>query len=101
MPEQSNAENAPHALPLQVRVPTEEEVGMFKDGSTVFSFLYPNQNQAIVDKMMSKKMTAFAMEMVPRISRAQVRPPRAPPLFPSHQRLMLTIPLLLAAAAGL
>jgi NAD(P) transhydrogenase len=38
----------------------------------VISFLYPVQNKATVDRIASRKATAFAMDMVPRISRAQV-----------------------------
>lgn len=43
-----------------------------KEGSTVISFLYPAQNKAIVDALVEKRVTAFAMDMIPRISRAQV-----------------------------
>jgi NAD/NADP transhydrogenase alpha subunit len=49
-----------------------DEVALLKEGSTLFSFLYPAQNKGLVDKLAEKKMTAFAMDCVPRISRAQV-----------------------------
>lgn len=42
------------------------------EGQTLISFLQPAQNKALVDKLAEKKATAFAMEMIPRISRAQV-----------------------------
>ena len=45
---------------------------MVKEGSTLISFLYPNQNKQIVEALAGRKATAFAMEMIPRISRAQV-----------------------------
>jgi NAD(P) transhydrogenase subunit alpha len=37
----------------------------------LISFLYPHLNPIIVKKMLEKKITSFAMELVPRISRAQ------------------------------
>lgn len=50
----------------------ESEVDAIRDGATVISFLYPMQNKHVVDRIASRKATAFAMDMVPRISRAQV-----------------------------
>ncbi|ESO85991.1 hypothetical protein LOTGIDRAFT_220929 [Lottia gigantea] len=57
---------------LKVRGPSMEEVSQFKDGGTLISFLYPAQNKDLVDKLGERRMTAFAMDCVPRISRAQV-----------------------------
>lgn len=57
---------------LKVRQPMMEEVDLLKDGSTLVSFLYPAQNKDLLDKLASKNTTAFAMDCVPRISRAQV-----------------------------
>lgn len=58
---------------LKVRPPVfGGEAEKVKEGSTTISFLYPNQNKQIVDALAQKKVTAFAMEMIPRISRAQV-----------------------------
>ncbi|KAF9562554.1 NAD(P) transhydrogenase [Agrocybe pediades] len=58
---------------LKVRPPLiGEEADRFKEGSTVISFLYPAQNKAIVDTLLARKVDAFAMDMIPRISRAQV-----------------------------
>jgi NAD(P) transhydrogenase len=50
----------------------ESEVDAIRDGATVISFLYPVQNKPTVERIASRKATAFAMDMVPRISRAQV-----------------------------
>jgi NAD(P) transhydrogenase len=50
----------------------ESEVDAIREGATIISFLYPVQNRPIVDRIASRKATAFAMDMVPRISRAQV-----------------------------
>ena len=58
---------------LKVRPPVYgQEAELVKEGSTLISFLYPNQNKPIVDALAARKATAFAMEMIPRISRAQV-----------------------------
>ncbi|OJA12997.1 hypothetical protein AZE42_07441 [Rhizopogon vesiculosus] len=57
---------------LKVRPPSiDKEAETLKEGSTVISFLYPAQNKAVVDALASRKVNAFAMDMVPRISRAQ------------------------------
>ena len=50
----------------------DTEVDAIREGATVISFLYPNQNRPVVDRLASRNATSFAMDMVPRISRAQV-----------------------------
>ncbi|ROT38922.1 NAD(P) transhydrogenase [Sodiomyces alkalinus F11] len=57
---------------LKVRGPIATEVDLMKENQTVISFLQPAQNTAIVEKLAAKNATSFAMDMVPRISRAQV-----------------------------
>ncbi|KAI0636987.1 PNTB-domain-containing protein [Trametes polyzona] len=58
---------------LKVRPPLAgQEAELVKDGSTLISFLYPNQNKPIVEALAARNATAFAMEMIPRISRAQI-----------------------------
>ncbi|KAJ7097831.1 NAD(P) transhydrogenase beta subunit-domain-containing protein [Mycena belliarum] len=58
---------------LKVRPPLEgQESQQIKQGSTVISLLYPVQNKSIVDTLASRKVNAFAMDLIPRISRAQV-----------------------------
>ncbi|KAF8965257.1 NAD(P) transhydrogenase beta subunit-domain-containing protein [Flammula alnicola] len=58
---------------LKVRPPLlGQEAELLKGGSTVISFLYPAQNKAIVDTLAARNVNAFAMDMIPRISRAQV-----------------------------
>lgn len=64
---------------LKVRGPTLEkglssskpEIKMIREGSTLISFLYPAQNKDLVEQLAKKKVTAFGMDCVPRISRAQ------------------------------
>lgn len=57
---------------LKVRGPSDAEADQIHEGQTIISFLQPAQNKALVEKIAAKKATAFAMEMIPRISRAQV-----------------------------
>lgn len=57
---------------LKVRPPIETEIPLFKENGILISFLYPQQNLELVRKLNQKKLTTFAMDKVPRISRAQV-----------------------------
>lgn len=57
---------------LKVRGPSSDEVEKMHEGQTLISFLQPAQNKALVEKLAEKQATSFAMEMIPRISRAQV-----------------------------
>ena len=59
-------------LVLKVRAPSLAETAAFKDEGILYSFLYPAQNKDLVEAMAKKKLTAFGMDCVPRISRAQV-----------------------------
>ena len=60
---------------LKVRAPSihgpDCEVNALKKAASIISFLYPMQNRAIVDGLAARHATAFAMDMIPRISRAQ------------------------------
>jgi NAD(P) transhydrogenase subunit alpha len=42
-----------------------------KNGATIFSFLTPTQDRRIVEKLVERRLTGFAMELIPRLSRAQ------------------------------
>ncbi|CAH1775612.1 unnamed protein product [Owenia fusiformis] len=59
-------------LVFKIRAPTLEEVNLLKPKSTLTSFIYPAQNQELLDALAKKQATVFGMECVPRISRAQV-----------------------------
>ncbi len=56
---------------LKVQPPTVSEASMLKRGSTLISFLYPLSNLESVQKLGSLEVNAFAMDLIPRISRAQ------------------------------
>ncbi len=57
---------------LKVRGPSIAEIDRLKEGATVISMLQPAQNKDIVARLAARKATSFAMDMIPRISRAQV-----------------------------
>lgn len=57
---------------LKVRGPNPTEIDRMQPGATVISFLQPAQNKDLVDRLAQRKVTSFAMDKVPRISRAQV-----------------------------
>merc|ERR1712156_1269015 len=59
-------------ITLKLRQPGLEEVALLRDEATLYSFLYPGQNPDLVNALAAKKITAFGMDCVPRISRAQV-----------------------------
>lgn len=56
---------------LKVKEPTTEEVAMMKEGLVLLSYLWPAQNQDLLQKLADKKVNAVAMDAIPRISRAQ------------------------------
>jgi H+-translocating NAD(P) transhydrogenase subunit alpha len=56
---------------LKVTTPTPSEAVRLKEGCTIISLLYPLANLEAVRVLTSRKATAFAMELLPRISRAQ------------------------------
>lgn len=50
----------------------ENEIPLIRDNSTLISFLYPGQNKDLLNHLAKKNINAFAMDCIPRISRAQV-----------------------------
>ncbi|MDQ2633705.1 MAG: Re/Si-specific NAD(P)(+) transhydrogenase subunit alpha [Pseudomonadota bacterium] len=59
-------------LVLKVRRPTEAELKGYKSGAAVIATMDPYGNDAALAAMARAGVTAFAMEFMPRISRAQV-----------------------------
>ncbi len=55
----------------KVRPPSEAEVKRLKKGQTLISFFYPAANEELMQQAAAKGATVIAMDMVPRISRAQ------------------------------
>jgi len=56
---------------FKVQAPTLEEVELLKDGSVLLAVLQPHRNVELVKRLRDKHITSFAMELIPRISRAQ------------------------------
>ncbi|WP_424179457.1 Re/Si-specific NAD(P)(+) transhydrogenase subunit alpha [Yoonia sp. TsM2_T14_4] len=55
----------------KVRPPEDVEVKRLREGQTLISFFYPAQNKDLMEAANAKGATVIAMDMVPRISRAQ------------------------------
>jgi len=55
----------------KVRPPTETEAKRLRKGQALISFFWPGQNEALLELAKGKGATVIAMDMVPRISRAQ------------------------------
>jgi len=58
-------------LVLAVQAPALEVVSAMKQGAILVSFIYEKQHPAVVQRLLDKKITCFAMERLPRITRAQ------------------------------
>jgi len=56
---------------LRVTPPTAEEIAALPDGSILIGLLKPYDNRERLAALNAKKITAFALELLPRISRAQ------------------------------
>ena len=56
---------------LKVQPPSTAEVAALKAGAILISFLQPSANAETVKALAKQKVTAFSLELVPRISRAQ------------------------------
>ncbi|HHE54243.1 MAG TPA: Re/Si-specific NAD(P)(+) transhydrogenase subunit alpha [Caldithrix abyssi] len=56
---------------LKVQAPTVEETKMMKEGAIYIGYLAPLTNLDVVQILAERKIVSFAMEFVPRISRAQ------------------------------
>lgn len=56
---------------IKVRPPEDGETELMRDGGWLVGFVWPGQNREIVDRMAKKNATVFAMDSVPRITRAQ------------------------------
>lgn len=54
-----------------VNRPSPEDIEKLKQGAVVLGFLRPLDEPAALESVVTQKLTAFAMELVPRITRAQ------------------------------
>lgn len=56
---------------LKVNVPNESEIAFLRPKSTLISFIWPAQQQPLLQRLAERDVTVMAMDCVPRISRAQ------------------------------
>jgi len=56
---------------LKVNAPSSDEIRGMKEGAVLISFMYAYNNPELVNACLDRKISAFAMDAVPRISRAQ------------------------------
>ncbi|MBS8268010.1 Re/Si-specific NAD(P)(+) transhydrogenase subunit alpha [Halomonas litopenaei] len=56
---------------VKVREPQKEESDLLRQGQTLISFFWPAQNEEMLETCKDKGASVVAMDMVPRISRAQ------------------------------
>lgn len=60
---------------LKVSGPTDgnatDEIQQMREGATLICFLFPSSNPTLVEELRARKISAFAMDLMPRITRAQ------------------------------
>jgi NAD(P) transhydrogenase subunit alpha len=56
---------------LKVQAPSTDEVALLNSGSVLISFLQPATQADVVKALAKRAVTAFSLELLPRISRAQ------------------------------
>lgn len=56
---------------LKVQPPTTEELAALKPGAIIIGYMQAYKQHPMVRELCERKITSFAMELVPRISRAQ------------------------------
>lgn len=55
----------------RVQAPSADEIRLMRDGTVLIGTLMAHNNIAMLKALQDKKITSFAMELIPRISRAQ------------------------------
>ena len=58
-------------LVAKVRKPSDDEVGKLREGQVLIGFLQPLTDKEGIERLGSRGVIAFAMESIPRITRAQ------------------------------
>lgn len=56
---------------MKVRAPTKDEADLLHKGENLISFIWPAQNNDLMQHLAGKDINVMAMDSVPRISRAQ------------------------------
>jgi NAD(P) transhydrogenase subunit alpha len=56
---------------VKVQTPTPEEIAHYRRGLVVIAYLQPHRSDEAIRRLRDQGVTSFAMELVPRITRAQ------------------------------
>src|SRR5829696_814923 len=56
---------------VKVQPPTADEIALLEPGTTLVALLQPGRNADLVTRLAERQVTALALELVPRITRAQ------------------------------
>jgi len=56
---------------LKLHPPTPEEAGQLREGSVLISHIWPFANKGLCEKLIQRRITAFAMDQIPRTTKAQ------------------------------
>ena len=59
------------SLITKVNCPSEDEISILKENTILVGMLNPSKNKSQIDKIISKKIKPFSLELLPRITRAQ------------------------------
>jgi len=57
--------------PIARAAPQHHEIDLMREGATVVGLLYPDSEAGLVERLVARRVTSFALERLPRISRAQ------------------------------
>jgi NAD(P) transhydrogenase subunit alpha len=91
---------------LKLHPPTEEEAAALKQGSILVSFIWPFANKALCERLMQRRITVFAMDQIPRTTKAQYMDALSSQLnlagykamIMAAERLPKVVPLMMTAA---
>ena len=56
---------------LKLHAPTLEEASLLREGSLLVSHVWPFANKELCEKLMQRRITVFAMDQIPRTTKAQ------------------------------
>ena len=56
---------------VKVQPPTRDEVALMREGTTLVCLMRPGQHQELASELAKRRVAALALELVPRITRAQ------------------------------
>ncbi|MCS6937451.1 MAG: Re/Si-specific NAD(P)(+) transhydrogenase subunit alpha [Candidatus Bipolaricaulota bacterium] len=56
---------------LKIQKPTPQEIALLREGTVLIALLQPLVHRDLVQQLAQKRVTAFSLDMIPRITRAQ------------------------------